>query len=229
MLEQEIRSDIEERQRLMLKIKTLHLRYGFNDDDEQLFLNYSIPAVYAIWEGFVTTTFYAYIMELNKLNLTFNSVCDPILIYHFEKSFSQLKEYPKDKVKKIKFFKSLATFYNNSNPTIILKSVINTESNVTFDVINRILSEFNLSKMQDQAIEYPELEIKTSLSKELERLRDNRNKLAHGQNSVVINRDDLTRAIRLVETLMELVLEKIKNGFESGCYLNQNGDNQGIQ
>jgi hypothetical protein len=83
--------------------------------------------------------------------------------------------------------------------------------------------------MLDRAIEYPELEIKTSLSKELERLLDNRNKLAHGQNSVVINRDDLTRAIRLVETLMELVLEKIKNGFESGCYLNQNGDNHGIQ
>jgi RiboL-PSP-HEPN len=219
MLEQNIRRDIEERQGLMEKVKTLYLRYEFNEKDEQLFLNYSIPAVYAIWEGFVTTTFHTYITELNKLNLTFNLVCEPILIYHFEKSFSQLKEYPKDNVKKIKFFKSLANFYNNSNPTIVLKSVINTESNVTFDVINRILSEFNLSKMQDRAIEYSELEIKTSLSKELERLLDNRNKLAHGQNSVVINRDDLDRAIKLVEMLMDLVLEKIVQGFENQSYL----------
>ena len=186
-------------------------------------MNYSIPAIYAIWEGFVTTVFRTYIATLNELNLTFDSVCEPILVYHFEKSFSQLKEYPKDNDKKVKFFKNLASFYNNPNPIITLKCAINTESNVYFHVINRILPEFNLTKIEDKQIEYPELQIKSSLLQELKRLVDNRNAIAHGQNSILINRSDLERAINLIETLMDLVFDRIIEGFENKSYLVQNG------
>lgn len=218
MLEQEIRSDIEERQRLMLQIKTLHLRYGFNEKDEQLFLNYSMPAVYAIWEGFVTTAFHIYIAELNKLSLTADSVCESILVQHFEKKFG---EYPtKDKEGKVKFLKKVSEFY--ADPTINIPNGIKTKSNVSYDVLNDILSDFGLSAIQDQPVEFPnppELPLKNSLSKELHRLLDNRNKVAHGQNSVVIYRSDLERAIKLIEILMDLVFEKIIDGFNNESYL----------
>lgn len=217
MLEQELRTDIDERQKSLLQIKTLYLRYDFNEKDERLFLDYSIPTIYAIWEGFVTATFRVYIIELNNLDLTFNSVCKPILIHYLEKKFSQFKEYPKNNKSKIAFFEKLADFYNN--PTINIISTINTESNVKFDVLNRILSEFNLSIINDQAIEYPEFQLKTSLKKELERLLENRNMLAHGQNSVMIGREDLDRAIKLIEILMELVFDKIIEGFKNKSYL----------
>ncbi len=52
ILEQDIRSDIGERQQLMLQIKTLYLRYQFNERDEKIFLSYSMPAIYAIWGRF---------------------------------------------------------------------------------------------------------------------------------------------------------------------------------
>ncbi|OQX04224.1 MAG: hypothetical protein BWK80_54045, partial [Desulfobacteraceae bacterium IS3] len=48
-----------------------------------------------------------------------------------------------------------------------------------------------------------------------------RNASSHGDNSVVVNRDDLDRAIKLVETLMDLVFERIKAGFKKKSYLNQ--------
>jgi hypothetical protein len=112
MLEQKISSDIEERQKLMLQIKTLYLRYEFNNKDEAMFLNYAIPAVYAIWEGFIQTAFQTYIRELNQLNLTINTLCKPILIYHLETSFKQFREYPEKFNGKVAFFDKLNQFYS---------------------------------------------------------------------------------------------------------------------
>lgn len=145
MLEQEIRSDIDERQKLMLQMKTLYLRYGFNEKDEHFFLIYSIPAVYAIWEGFVQTAFQTYIQELNKLNLTVNTICKPILVYHIESSFKQFREYPQRYNGKVAFFDKLNIFYNAE--FIDITQTVNTESNVGFDVLNKILKTFNLEKI----------------------------------------------------------------------------------
>jgi hypothetical protein len=214
LLEQEIMSDIDERKELMSWLKLLCVRYGFLEEDEQLFLNYSIPIVYSIWEGFIQTSFQIYIRELNKLELNIDNVYESIFIYHIESTFPQFKQYPEqDKFrKKVNFFDKLGQFYK-SNPFEINPN-INTESNVGFNVLNRILSDFNLEKIP----EYPEP--KYSLKDELHTLLKIRNAVAHGQKSaIVVNREDLERAIKLVDKLMDLVFERIKTGFIEKSYL----------
>lgn len=211
MLKQELKSDIVERQRSLLQIKTLSLRYNFKEDDEQLFLNYSIPTVYAIWEGFVQTSFQIYIQELNKLNLCINTICKPLLVHHMENNFKQFLEYPTHIAKKVNFYEKLHQFYQSE--FLDITRTVNTESNVGFQVLNRILQTFNLNSIP----EYPEP--RYSLKQELEMFLKTRNSLAHGQNSIVINREELDRVIRLVEMLMELVSEKILEGFERKSYL----------
>lgn len=212
MLAREIISDINERQKILLQIKTLYLRYEFNKKDEQLFLNYSIPSVYAIWEGFVQAAFRSYIQELNKLNLTIDTVCESILIYHLESKFPQFREYPRDaSKKKLSFFDGLNVFFTEK--TIDINVIVNTESNVGFDVMNKLLMIFNL----DLIPEY--LEPMYSLSQELKHLLRIRNAIAHGQNSIIVNREDLENAIKLIETLMDLVFEKIMAGFVNKSYL----------
>lgn len=216
LLEQELLSDIEERRELMSRIKALCPRYDFSPEDEQLFLNYSIPIVYAIWEGFIQTSFQIYIRELNKLNLNINNICHSILIYHIESTFSQFKQYPtKNNLKnKVKFFERLGLFYQCN--TLIIHAEVNTESNVNFDVLNRILTDFNLEEIPD----YPEP--RYSLAYELnEKLLKIRNAVAHGDNSIVVKREDLERVIRLVERLMDLVFERIKTGFTNKSYFRQ--------
>jgi hypothetical protein len=210
MLEQENRADIDERQKLMLQIKTLYLRYDFNGKDEQVFLNYSIPTIYAIWEGFIQTAFRTYIQELNKLNLTTNTICKPILVYHIENSFKQFREYPEKLNGKVTFFDKLNTFY--SAEFIDINQAVNTESNVGFDVLNKILKTFNL----EQVPEYPES--KYSLKQKLKDFLIIRNAVAHGNGSTV-NREDLEHAIKLVDTLMDSVFERITKGFERKSYL----------
>ncbi|MDB9534832.1 MAE_28990/MAE_18760 family HEPN-like nuclease [Dolichospermum planctonicum CS-1226] len=212
LLEQEIMSDIDERRELMSWVKLLCARYGFLEEDEQLFLCYSIPIVYSIWEGFVQTSFQIYIRELNKLQLGIDDVCDPILIYHIESKFPQFKQYPKaDANKKVKFFNDLRHFYKTNPLEINPKK---TESNVGFKVLNRILKEFSLEEIpQVPRPGYP-------LNTELHKLLDTRNKIAHGQGgAILVRREDLERAIKVVEELMDLVFERIKTGFIEKSYL----------
>ena len=224
LLEQDIISDIDEREELMFWVKSLHPRDGFSERDEQLFLSYSIPIVYSIWEGFVQTSFQIYIRELNKeftrLELNIDSVCEPIFVYHMESTFRQFKQYPNPKSdedkpkivkKKVDFFNALGLFYKSH--TLQIHPNINTESNVGFNVLNRILNDFNLEKIPPHENNY-------SLKDELGKLLQIRNAVAHGQkSSIVVNREDLERAIKLVDKLMDLVFERIKNGFIEKSYL----------
>lgn len=211
MLEQEIDSDIKDRQRLMLQIKTLHLRYRFNEKDEQMFLTYAIPAIYSIWEGFVQTAFRFYIQELNKLQLSIDELNNSILVFHLENRFPQFRQYPQESKKKESFFRNLEQFYTEKS--IEISVIVNTESNVGFKVLNKRLKDFNLQTIPDY------IEAGCSLSGELEKFLITRNAVAHGQGAIIVNRDDLEKSIKLIERLMALVLEKIKEGFLSKSFL----------
>jgi hypothetical protein len=223
MLEQEIRSDIDERQKLMLQTKTLYLRYEFNEKDKLLFLIYSIPTIYAIWEGFIQTAFQSYIRELNKLELTIDTICNPILIHHLESKFKQFREYPKAPDKKKSFFKNLDKFYTER--VIDINTTVNTKSNVEFDVLNDLLEAFNLEKIPDY------IEPRYSLKQKLHAFVITRNAVAHGQYSdsnvkpeelkekLRSKREDLINAIELVNKLMDIVFEKIIEGFKNKSYL----------
>ena len=214
ILEQDIRSDIGERQQLMLQIKTLYLRYQFNERDEKLFLSYSMPAIYAIWEGFIQTSFKTYVQEINKINLSVNTVHKQILCYHIENSFKQFKQYPKNYNKKVVFFDKLGEFY--SADIIEITRTINTENNVGFDVLNRLLAAFNLEKIPDY---YEQRSLKYELDERLLRIR---NQVAHGQDSIIVSRNDLEDSINLVNILMELVLNRTMIGFSTESYRTQN-------
>ena len=214
ILEQDIRSDIGERQQLMLQIKTLYLRYQFNERDEKLFLSYSMPAIYAIWEGFIQTSFKTYVQEINKINLSVNTVHKQILCYHIENSFKQFKQYPKNYNKKVVFFDKLGEFY--SADIIEITRTINTENNVGFDVLNRLLAAFNLEKIPDY---YEQRWLKNELDERLLRIR---NQVAHGQDSIIVSRNDLEDSINLVNILMELVLNRTMIGFSTESYRTQN-------
>jgi hypothetical protein len=173
LLKQEITSDIEERQNLMSQVRLLHLRYNFSEEDEQVFLNYSIPIIYSVWEGFVQTSFQLYIRELNKLQLNVDNVSKSILIHHLESTFRQFREYPQKAERKKIFFENLKNFYRLNSFNIY--SFINTESNVGFDVLNKILEQFNLEKIEEY--HFAPKSLKTELDRFLLKIRNN---VSHG-------------------------------------------------
>jgi hypothetical protein len=209
-LEQELISEIDERRDLMLRLKVLLKRLKL-EQDKQLFLSYSIPIIYSVWEGFVKIAFEIYIKELNKLNLSINNVCDSIFVYYMESRVPQLRNYPQDFKGKVKLFNNLEKIYANN--AFNINPVVNTESNVNFNVLNRLLGEFNLKKIDDY------IESKYSLANELDGfLLKIRNAIAHGDKSIVVSEEELIRSILLVERLMDLVFERIRDGFIAESY-----------
>jgi hypothetical protein len=94
MLATDLTIDIEERKAVLTKVKTFHLRNRLKQEDKDLFLSYSVPAIYAIWEGFVQTSFRRYLIELNGLRLPLRDIHDSIVIFHMENTYKQFKEYP---------------------------------------------------------------------------------------------------------------------------------------
>ncbi|MDT3401063.1 MAE_28990/MAE_18760 family HEPN-like nuclease [Mucilaginibacter terrae] len=205
-LENDIQADIIERKELLLQTKTFHLRNSLNANDQQYFLNYSFPIIYSVWEGFIQTTFQTYVREINRLNLRMEEYCDSLKIYNLELRVKQLKKYPSELNKKVAMISKLQQIINSESFQI--SPIVDTKSNVGFDVLNDILASFNLTPIPDY------LRPRYSIAIELDRfLLKIRNDIAHGNNAIVVTTDDVSRAIAIVELLMDEVFERLKNGF----------------
>lgn len=213
LLEQDIQDDINERVVQMTKVKTLSSQYSYNLSDEQFLLNYSFPIVYSIWEGFVQTAFQIYIRELNKLNLSIDEISEHILVFSMETTFKQLFSYPQKHRQKIAYFDKMKIYFRN-NGSVYINPVVNTESNVGFNVLNRILEDFNLAKIPEYVT--PRVSMKHELDNFLLKIR---NGVAHGNSAYNVTRDDLNRAISIVNDLMDLVFKSIKGGFSQNIHM----------
>ena len=202
----EILEDIEWRKTQLLIVKTLPFLHDFSTEHKEFLIKYSIPTIYAIWEGYVQNSFQIYIRELNKLSLTRKDFCLNILTHSIDSSFPQFKEYPKDFQKKMLFISKLDNHFEDD---FRISAIINTESNVELEVINRICLRFNLEKLPN----YP-------YKQQLKDLLRFRNRISHGDISLVINSDNIEdfknrieNFIILIETLMQLIYDRMFKAF----------------
>jgi hypothetical protein len=206
ILESDIQADISERKELLLQTKTFHVRYTLNKLDEQYFLNYSFPIIYAIWEGFIQTAFQTYVREINRLELAMEEYCNQLKIYNLEIKVKQLKNYPVELSKKVAMISKLQQLVTSN--TFELSPIVDTKSNVGFKVLNDILTSFNLATIPDYV--KPRYSIAIELDKFLLKIR---NDIAHGNNAITVSTDDVSRAIDLIELLMDEVFNRIRSGF----------------
>ena len=65
----EINSDIQWRMSELASLKTIPLRYNLLSHHKEMLIKYTIPSIYALWEGFVKNSFELYVREINKLNI----------------------------------------------------------------------------------------------------------------------------------------------------------------
>lgn len=202
----EISEDIIWRKEQLLIAKTLPYIHNFSESHKGFLIKYSIPTIYAIWEGFVQNSFQIYVRELNKLELNKNDYCLNILAHSVDSSFPQMKEYPLEFDKRAKFISKLDNFLEED---FRISPIIKTESNVELEMINKILHRFNLKPLPVHPYK-----------QQLKVLLKYRNRIAHGDISLVItpdNIEDFKRRIddfvNLVENLMIEVFQKISNGY----------------
>lgn len=212
-LRTEIEADINIRTRNLTLLKTMSARYNLREDDKNVWSRCAFPIIYAEWEGFFTSAFSIYFREINKLHLSLDNLSMHYFIRETEKNFKQLKNYPEKINQRHSFLTNLSFFFKNTGE-ISLKTDINTESNLGFNVVNNILSNLNLRKITDH-INHNEY----SLKKELDRfLLDTRNGIAHGNHADTISDDDIDKAIRLVELLMDEITNILEEGYNNQVF-----------
>lgn len=215
-----IQEAIEERLTVLFEIERAIFtkRYSLSLKHQEIFATQSISMIYAIWEGFVQTSFNLYIDELNKIDIEFYTFCDGIVIHHMENSFRQFREYPNKDKQKIKFFKDIKAFHNENSKTI--SRVVNTQSNVSFSVLNKLLKTFSLEPFHEHWKDYkhPNPNLKESMDFFLKL----RNTVAHGGDLVSeekVNQSVYNRFRNLVRDLMYEIRLKMLDGLERQTFL----------
>jgi len=196
---------IEERISVLFEIERAIFtnRYPLSSKHQDIFSTQSISMIYSVWESFVQKSFNLYIDELNKVGMDFHCFCDEIVIHHMENSFKQFKDYPGNDNKKGKFFTSLRMFHTSNHCSV--SRVVNTESNVGFNVLNKLLKSFALEKFPEHWKDYahPNPNLKDSLELFL-RLR---NAVAHGGDLTSEEKIDQKVYDRFKKLVIDLMYE----------------------
>ncbi|HAO20803.1 MAG TPA: hypothetical protein DCQ37_10285 [Desulfobacteraceae bacterium] len=218
--EKELLEIIEEREMVLFEIeRTLFTkRYNLSRKHFEIFAVQSIAMIYSIWEGFIQQTFQLYITELNRKKVELQDFSDEIIIFHMENTFKQFKDYPQKEKRKTNFYSQLSLFFLTKNYT--LYSQINTEDNLGFDILNKILKTFSLDPFTEHWKKYkhPNPNLKESLNTFLRY----RNGVAHGGD--ISSEEKVTQEVyvkykNLVRDLMYEIQLKMVTGLKDKTYL----------
>lgn len=198
-------ADLDWRSGELAILKTLPHRYNILDNHQILLKTYLVPAIYALWEGYVCNSFQSYIRFINSLNLCANELHINILTFALMYDIRLNLGNPRLHLEKQK---KIVEIYNNTiSKTININPSIPTRSNVNYDVINEILQLFNLSSI--------DITYKSPLNK----LLKFRNSIAHGERAIPVKDENIMEFTNLLINLMSEIYLKIENGIKSKSYL----------
>lgn len=200
-----IQQDIDWRMSELGSLKSIPLRYNLLQHHRDMIIKYTIPSIYALWEGFVKATFRCYIAEINSLNLNINEVHINLLVHSLTSVDKLRLENPRNSFKTKKEFTE--HYFMVVSQPFMLTDVVPTGSNVNFGVINEILLIFNLEALPKQ------------FDKSLNRLVNFRNSIAHGEIKIPIKMKDIEDFTQLLNDLMVEIVLRIENGLITNAYL----------
>lgn len=195
-------------------------RYKLSRKHYSLLSVQSISILYSYWEGFVQNSFRLYIEYINSLNIEFNLLSDEIVVFHMDKTFKQFKQYPEKNRQKIIFYWKLQDHFLQNRHDIF--QTVDTESNVGFMVLNKLLSQFSLEEFPEHWGEYtyPYPNLKDTLDIFIRY----RNGVAHGgdiSSEEKVTQDVYSKYRKLVNDLMYAMHDKFIEGIQRQTYLKE--------
>ena len=217
--DQKLLNIVEEREIVLFEIQRALFtkRYNLSKNHFEILSIQSISMIYSIWEGFVQKSFQLYIIKLNSLNINFTNYKEEIIIFHMENSFRQIREYPTKSKKKVALFNQLEEFYSKSHHS--LHPVVDTKSNVSFEILNSILTAFSIEPFPEcwNKYKYPNPNLQETMATFLRY----RNSIAHGgdiSSEEKVTIDVFTKYKLLVNDLMYEILNKMSNAIQTKNY-----------
>lgn len=189
----------------------------FTQEQKDLLSSYSIAMLYSIWEGFVTRSFRKYIIYINEQKIPYDELIDSILVYSMESKFKQFKSYPEKESKKTRFFRALYSHCQSAQLEVDV--LVDTEDNVSFEVLNKLMKIFGLTMFPEywDIYVYPNINLKDMMTNFLRY----RNAIAHGSdmsNEEVVSQDVYEKYRTMIRNLMYAMHEEFINGIKKTTY-----------
>lgn len=162
------------------------------------YLEMCIPMIYAHWEGFVVYMIKRICKFINDEKITYNNINDRIAIFSFEPQMKYISGNA-SLDKRIKFFYKYREIY--SKPVYInYTECVSAKSNLNFRQLELMLDNL--------CIKVPnEIKCKKSI---IEKLVTYRNKIAHGENSVVVNENDVRELAFGIILFIDILIVTVK-------------------
>lgn len=193
-----IQRDIDWRMSELGSLKSIPLRYNLLPHHREMIIKYTIPSIYALWEGFVKTAFNSYNAEINSYNLAVNDVHFNLVSHSMTSNEKLRLEHPRYSFKSKKEFTE--HYFSLISRPFKLTDAIPTNSNVNFEVINEILLLYNLELL-------PKM-----FEKPLTKLVHFRNSIAHGEIKIPVIMKNIEEFTQLLNDLMVEVILRIEQG-----------------
>lgn len=165
-----------------------------------------IPIIYAHFEGFVISSYQRLIEYLNKLKLNYSQVQPFIILLSNKHRFGYLQ----GKCSKEQQKRFLAEYINEEKNGIKMSSaIVSAKSNLNYKQFVAILDDFGI-------ITTPQHNCHKAT---IDKLVAYRNKIAHGENSVVVYESDVNEMIKCVMEMIDITINDINSYVTNEPYL----------
>lgn len=209
-IQEELSTDIDWRNGELAELKVILHKVKLTPDQRITYMRYIVPAIYALWEGYIKKSLELYSKVINASGIPITQLHENLLTH----AIASNDNFALDKVR--------TRFETQKNFSIHICEYIGgtfpinklpTKSNVNGDVLNDLLNRFNLGVIEKK------------ICRELDKLLLFRNTIAHGDNSIPVKEEHIYEFSSLIQKLMVLIFEKIDKAVTDKTYLNKMNDN----
>ena len=166
------KKDIKWRMQEIALIRKSTVLMDTSDELRALLRRYSIPALYAVWEGFVVFALSECARRINQKKISVGKANSCIVRHNVFEKF-QLKNLPTQTLKQCKL---LAKIYRYFNEKLVLNLEVRTNSNVEFEELRRLMSHYGVIFVDER-----------NYKSRLDKFLNYRNRIAHGNNGIVVS------------------------------------------
>ena len=204
-IQEAIAADIDWRNGELAELRVILHKAHLTTNQKQTYIRYIVPAIYALWEGFVKNSFELYGKEINSSGLPLASLHENLLTHAINNHDKLALDRERTNFKTQKEFSLLIReFLNRPFP---LQNKLPTKSNVNSEVLSDLFCKYNIG----------ELEQKTG--KRLDKLLWFRNTIAHGDNSIPVKEEHIDEFAKLFQDLMLDLFNRIDFAVKNRTYL----------
>ncbi len=172
--------------------------------EQQLWDRMCIPMIYAHWEGYVVSSLRVLIGHLNKLQLNPGDVDTKLIVIGLGKTYNSLSG-KQSFDQKVDFTDKFIALFESA---IKFKKDIDTKSNLNSKVLKELCNMFgfNFEKFKD-------------VISDIDRIVTFRNKIAHGENSILPDTDSIETYISSVAEATDIFMQEIDQFLSNESYL----------